>query len=335
MTLRLYATRLRPHAFALLAATIGLWVAADNYLGRPVATLGPDIDQAWWMARQLFQGRDPYSVDQALHLFLTRVYYPLTAAIIAAPLALLPIDVARVVFVCGSAALFGYAIGRERPYLWPTLFGVPFLYAMRAAQWSPLMTTAKLWPSLGWLAAVKPNLGVVMLAAVRSKRGALILVGGGAVVLAVSLVVQPMWPFAWRGALATSTHFKPLILRPAGFLVLLALVRWRDPDARLVLAMGLVPVTGTPYDALPLCLVAQTRVQAALLALATYLPAVAATPFGPTTTLVEMKRVQSTHLLWSALIPALALVLWRGLPACRERASMVRARLLSGSGHES
>jgi len=326
MTLRVEATRYRPLAFALLAATIGYLIAADNYLGRPVATLGPDIDQAWWMARQLFQGRDPYAVDQTLHLFLTRIYYPLTAAIIAAPLALLPIDVARVAFVCGSAGLFGYAIGRQRPYLWPTLFGVPFLYALRSAQWSPLMTTAMLWPSLGWLAAAKPNLGVVMLAGAQGRRAALILVGGGAVVLAVSLAVQPTWPWAWREALTTSTHFKPLILRPGGFLVLLALLRWRDPDARLLLALGLVPVTGTPYDVVPLCLVAQSRVQAALLALATYVPAVLGVHFSQTTSLIEMKRVQSTYLLWTALIPALALVLWRGLPSYREKVSLLRAR---------
>jgi hypothetical protein len=309
---------MRPVLFALLAAHLGLAVAVAAYLGHPVATLGSDIDQAWWMARELFQGRDPYASDQALRLFLTRVYYPLTTAIVASPLALLPIDAARVVFVCGSAGLLGYAIGKERPYLWPTFLSVPFLYSLRAAQWGPLLTSAMIFPSLGWLAAAKPNLGVVMLAVTRTKREALILIGGGIIVLAVSLAVQPTWPWAWRDVLATATHFKPLLLRPGGPLLLLGLLRWRDPDARLVLALGLVPLTGTPYDALPLCLVARSPWQAASLTLLSYGTAAAWLHFTRETTWIENLWSQGSYLLWFGLFPALALVLIRREPVAPE-----------------
>jgi len=311
MTLRLDATRLRPLAFALVAALLGAYVAAI-YLQVPIGTPGPDIDQTWWMARQLLQGHDPYAADAAQRIFVTRIFYPLTAAVASLPLALLPVEVARFVFVVGGAAIFGYAIGKHRPYLWPAFLGMPFLVCMRSAQWAAIMTAAMLLPALGWLAAVKPNLGVVMLAGARSKRATLLLVGGGLALAVASLVIDPRWPFKWREALAVSTHFRPLLLRPGGFLMLLALLRWRDPDARLLLALAVVPVTGLFYDALPACLVARSRMQAAGLAILTLLSRFAEPYVPPMESFDEQAWVTGIFVLWTALVPALVLVLYRG-----------------------
>jgi hypothetical protein len=279
-------------------------------LGAP----GSDIDQIWWMAREILHGQNPYETDRTLRLFPTIIYYPLTSGVVMLPLALLDLVPMRLAFVAGTAALFGYAIGRSRPYLWPTLIGMPFFVALGSAQWTPLLTTAILWPALGWVAVVKPNLGVAMLAGARTRRDALFLVSGGLGIIVVSLALNPGWPGDWLTALRDSVHFHPLIFRPGGFLVLLAALRWRDPDARLVLALGLVPVTGLMYDMLPACLACRTRAQAAVLALISYIPWAKITSAG---NLADQMWKNGETTLWFALLPAVGIVLLRSLPDVR------------------
>lgn len=261
--------RWRPLIFAAIAALIGAYMVAAHYLGAPLGSSGPDIDQVWWAARAVAHRQDAYAgvwpSGSSSHPFESPFFYPLTAALIALPLAPFSLDGARLLWVAGGAAVFGYAVGRVKPYLWPTLFGMPFLIALRSAQWSPLLTGAMLLPALGWLAAGKPNLGVVMLAATRSRRDVFFLVGGGLALVLVSLALDPRWPWRWQEALSHSIHFRRFLVRPGGFLLLLALLRWRNPDARLLLALAVVPVTGFAYDALPACLAARTRLQSAIL----------------------------------------------------------------------
>lgn len=310
--------RHRPYLLALAAALLGAYIMAATFLHTPPGLKGADVDQFWYGARAILHGQDMYALDQVERLFPTRIYYPLTVAVVALPLGLLPLEWARLLFVTLSAGVFGYAIGKHRPHLWPALLGMPFIVSMRSAQWAPLLTAAMLLPSLGWLAAVKPNLGIVMLAAVRTRRAALILIGGGFLVVALSLAISPRWPLEWRDALRVSTHFRPLLVRPAGFVMLLALLRWRDPDARLLLALALVPISGLFYDLLPACLVCQNRKQAALLAVASHLtwmgswgiPRVAPD-------LAQQMWLNGTLMLWFGLLPALAIVLARSFPVSR------------------
>ena len=70
--------------------------------------------------------------------------------------------------------------------------------------------------------------------------------------LACSLVLWPTWPIAWREALKTATQHAPIVTRPGGFLLLLAALRWKRPEARWLLATALVPGNPAAYDALPL-----------------------------------------------------------------------------------
>jgi hypothetical protein len=201
------------------------------------------------------------------------------------------------------------------------LFGMPFITAMLSAQWSPWLTAAMLLPWLGFLAAAKPNAGLAVLARTSSRRELLLVGGGGLLMLALSLAADPGWPLKWRDALAGAPHFAPLVLRPGGFLLLLGLVRWRDPDARMLLALGLVPQTGLMYEALPAALVARTRLEAVALALLTH-----ATWFVgryapvPDPGFRAVSWVNGTYVVWGYLMPALALVLLRGVSS-REGAS--------------
>ena len=57
------------------------------------------MDQIWFAARALFAGQDPYVVigPGRVFSFPWPFYYPLTAAVLGLPLALLPLTLARTV----------------------------------------------------------------------------------------------------------------------------------------------------------------------------------------------------------------------------------------------
>ncbi|MGH7498829.1 MAG: hypothetical protein ACREL3_08265 [Gemmatimonadales bacterium] len=299
---------LRPLLFAGIAGSVAGCVLLGYYYAAPFAS--SDMDQIWWAARALVHGQNPYATIRTTD-FPFPLYYPLTAAIAGLPLGFISLEAARAVFVAGGAALFGFAVGRTRPYLWPTFLGLPFLVCARSGNWSAILTAAMLLPSLGWLAAAKPNVGVAMLAGARTRRDALVIVGGGAVLVGVSLIVNPRWPWEWREALAASTHFHPLIMRPGGFIMLVALLCWRDPDARLLLALAVVPQTGFFYEELPACLVARDRKQAAIIALCTHIATVTRGFFPAPHGFNDHAWQYGTVSLWLGLVPPLAIVLHR------------------------
>ena len=301
-----------PSLMAAAGAALSAYVVLAYRFDKPLG--GSDFDQLWQSARALLVGLDPYAAigpgDPSRFQF--PLFYPLTAALIAVPFAPLSFRLARLVFAAMAGGVLGYAFGRHRPWLWPTLFGVPFMLAARNVQLSPLLTAAFVFPWLGWLAAAKPNLGLVMLAGSSSRHAVLILLTGSAALLLLSLALRPDWPWEWIRALTTAHHFRPLILRPGGAIMLMALLRWWDPDARLLLALALVPQTGLFYDALPACLVARTRMQSAVIAFCTqiagvYVISLRAPDFA------DASWKTGTLVLWGALVPPLVVVLRRGL----------------------
>jgi hypothetical protein len=297
---------------AAAGAALSTYVVLAYRFDKPLG--GSDFDQLWQSARALLAGQDPYAVigpgDPAR--FQYPLFYPLTAALVAVPFTPLSFQLARLVFAAVAGGVLGYAFGKHRPWLWPTFFGVPFMLAARNVQLSPLLTAAILLPWLGWLAAAKPNFGLVMLAGSGSRRAILILLSGSGALLVLSLALRPDWPWEWRAALATADHFRPLILRPGGVIMLMALLRWWDPDARLLLALALVPQTGLFYDALPACLVARTRMQAAAIAFCTQIAGVYATTLRAPE-FAEASWKTGTLVLWGALVPPLVVVLRRGV----------------------
>ena len=93
---------------------------------------------------------------------------------------------------------------------------------------------------------------------------------GGAALVGVSLAVQPAWPVEWLRIVRSAPHFVAPITRPGGILVLLALLRWRRPEARLLVALACVPQTAATYEALPLFLVPQGVAQTIALSVLTH-----------------------------------------------------------------
>ncbi|MGQ0537936.1 MAG: hypothetical protein ACT4R6_03235 [Gemmatimonadaceae bacterium] len=246
-----------------------LWLMRDYWVeGRDLT----DFDQIWHAARAVLDGSSPYAVIGPGRPFPLEFdfYYPLPAALIALPLGMLSLLAARIVFVAVSCGLFAWVFLGAGWFRWPALLSVSFMVSAAAAQWTPLLIAATLWPPLAWIWVAKPNVALAM-SPLGSPRQRSIAVAGGALVLLISLGVDPLWIPAWLAALRRSTHFEPLVLHltAGGPLLVLALLRWRRPEARLLFAFAVIPHTVTLYETLALYLIARTRQETLLLALCT------------------------------------------------------------------
>jgi hypothetical protein len=109
------------------------------------------------------------------------------------------------------------------------------------------------WLTVAWIA--KPSVGAALFAAWPSWRVAL----AGVVITIATFAVWPGWVPEWRAAIGTTHHLFPLLLRPGGWLLLLAWLRWRSPHGRLLGTLAIVPHTAMPYDLLTLAVLLRTR----------------------------------------------------------------------------
>jgi hypothetical protein len=243
----------------LVALVIGVVCGLVAFLLHGRSGFWPDFVFPWAAARHLLDGRDPYVMlpGGLKEPFETPLLYPLPTVLAAVPFARLSMAAAGGIVMGISSALLSFVLS-ERGWqrLW-MLASAPFVMAVSLGQWSPLVVVAALQPTLGALASLKPNIGLAAFA-YRPSRGMLI---GGAIVLALSLVVLPRWPLEWLHAVRSLPgHPAPLLIfHGAGFVLLLAALRWRTPEARLLLVSACVPQLPFFSDQLPLMLVAKTR----------------------------------------------------------------------------
>jgi hypothetical protein len=246
------------------AVAVGCIVAVISWMAFPF-THGADFAQFHFHAGNWLAGRDPY-VGGFPIMRRTRVvpepfFYPFPSLFVLAPFALLPLRAATALFAGCSTALLSWGILAKSPERIAMLLGASFIVATGLGQWTPLVTATLLIPAMGWLAVVKPNVG---LASVADDPSAIRILGGGALLLG-SLAFQPNWPAEWLRNLHSMPGHPIPILVPGGALALLALLRWRRPEARLLVAMACVPQLMYFADQLPLCLVAKTRRESILL----------------------------------------------------------------------
>ena len=231
---------------AALAAFIAFGLVPDM--------LARDFTYPWRGARALLAGENPYQVIRPsgpppYDMFFM---YPLTAAVVAVPFALLPAAIGGALFSGIGAATLAYVLSDRGLGRFWLFLSPPFLLAVVLAQWSPLLIAGALSLPVSWALACKPTIGAALfLFRPTWKR---VIVGGSLVLVALAL--QPDWIQQWVAAARTvPEHYAPA-LRPMGVLALLTLLRWRRPEARLVAAMALVPQNLYFYDQLPLWLVA-------------------------------------------------------------------------------
>jgi hypothetical protein len=235
------------------------------------------------------------------------VYYPLTTFVLTMPLAVLPFPLARVLFAALGGAAFTWAALRYGRGLPAALLSANFLNAIVQGQWAPLLIAAAVVPTLSGLLAAKPSVGAALFAAFPRRQAVI----GGIALLLVSLLVHPTWPGRWLESFQVAVHVAPVV-RPGGFILLLAWLRWRQPEGRLLGLLACVPQITGLYDTLPLFLIPRTRWQGYALAGLSYVAAfgqVAAAPRMPGMSLETVLATRWPFILCCLYLPALVMVL--------------------------
>jgi hypothetical protein len=225
-------------------------------------------------------------------------------------------------------ALAAYGLSAAGWWRLVVLASAPALRVFESAQWSPLLLGAALVPSFGWLLACKPTIGAALFAA-WPRRATVV---GGALLALLCLLLLPTWPRDWLATtLAESAkgQYVAPVGFPGGIVLLLALVRWRRPEARLLAALACVPQNYFFYDQLYLFLVPAGPASAAALALWSHLiPLVSllgVLPEPPAGWIpVEVGTVYlGPYVVWGLYLPCLLMVLRRPnvgpVPAALER----------------
>jgi hypothetical protein len=269
-----------------------------------------DFDLLWYSASHLVRGVDPY--PRWHEYWRWPLNYPLTAVLLAVPFTIMPLTLARLAWNATVGAFLGYALhGRER-WRWGTFLSGAYVYATLRGQMTPLLVAAALIPSLGFLYAAKPNIGLAVFTGWPS-RSAMV---GAVAMLALTLAILPRWPIEWLEAISGTT---PVVLspvrRPFGWLLLLSALRWRTPEGRLLLALALIPQNSLPHDAIVLCLVPKTAVQMTVYGMGTWLAAAVTLAVGTQQpTLEAAQALVWPWLLGAVYLPMLILVLTRAQP---------------------
>lgn len=297
--------------FALVFAVACAAYIVAHGLANPDFT--SDFDQVWAGARALWQNKDPYVVVGPGREFAWRwpLYYPLPALVAVAPLGLLPVIAARAIFAGLSAGLLAWAITHDGWSRLPIFLSVSFMVTMELGQWSVLYAAAFFIPALGVIGIAKPNFGVALAAASPQRHTLTWLAWGTVVLLAVSQIIQPGWHEAWLSHLRAADHFKPHVLRPLGFLLLLAALKWRRPEARWLLALAIIPQAPSFYDQMLLSVICLTSREALVFAASTVVLFFYVGFNTPQPDYESWGRLVGNGTLWICYFPTLVMVLRR------------------------
>ena len=309
---------------------IGVIVMLASYLDRsaraPMAAPGgpvTDFDQIVLGAQVALAGGDPYAVigpERAIH-WPWPLYFPMTALVVVLPFVALPLAVAGAVFFGLSAGILAYVVTRDSraPLAW--FVAAPFLQAMLGQQPIPLVTAGWFVSVLmGLGVAMKPTIGLAVLAGARRWRDVIVALTAASLIGLLSFALAPAWPLRWLDATRGAPH-RIIALYPwGGWLTLLAVFRWRRPEARLLVVLSLVPQTVMAYAILPLMLVPRTPREHAVLIAGGTLAAALFARIGPPMNPLHADgfawadrahAVSVPLVVWLAYVPAVVMVLRR------------------------
>ena len=237
-----------------VGGVLGWWTYSR--LAGALAPFAVDFTYPWRAAGHLVAGRDPYQhMPPGPYAQSGPFLYPLPAAIVAMPVAGFSAPVAGGLFFGLSSALFTYAMARDALWRLTVLVSPAFVLSYLNIQWAPIVVAGALIPAFGWIAAAKPNLGLIALA-YRPRWSMVVL---AAIFVVLSIMWIPRWPLEWLDhvRMQQAPH-QPAVLWPVGAIGLLGFLRWRTPGGRTLAAMTLVPVSSLPYDHVFLWLAACT-----------------------------------------------------------------------------
>ena len=256
-----------------LCAGIAAWALLSHNMRLDGVGAAGDFTLHWWAGNALLRGESPYAVINAVSKawpYCSGYMYWLPTAAILSPFALLPLQLAMPLFMGISIAALAMALTRDGYTRLPVLLSASVVYGVLGGEVTVLVVAAMLVPSLAWLAPMKYTMGFAGLAARPSLRSAVLFT----LPLVVSVLVWPWWPVAWFHELhdVAGRYYHIPVLVTGGFLLPLAALRWRCPEARLLLVMACAQQTMFNYDQLPLLLVARGPIQVTTFALLSYLP---------------------------------------------------------------
>jgi len=187
-----------------------------------------DFRWALRIAQRLLFRQNPY--DTPLE------QYPLTAGLIALPFVRLQPEIAAGLFYGISSAALAFGLTRYSYRGLLIFLAYPYWAGLLTVQWSPVIAASAFFPLLLPVTMAKPQIGLPVFLTGLSRRGLFACM----IVAALSLMVMPRWPLLWIGQLGHYEHFIPLLVLP-GPLLLLALWRYRDRDAILLLLAACMP----------------------------------------------------------------------------------------------
>lgn len=313
----------------LISLALGLLAGFHAWTWHTQSDAPRDLGQVWFAARALLDGVDPYQVIGPGRAFewVNGFYYPLPAAVALVPLTPLPQVWAEAVFVAVAGACFAWAL---MAHGYAPLLGfasASMIASVEMVQWAPLLSAALAITPLAALYVAKPTIGFALFVA----RPSWWAIGGGVVLLSLAFLAQPGWLASWKQTLtetslsrATKIPYAPPITMPGGVLALLALVRWRRPEARLVAALACVPQTMYVYETVPLLLVPRTFRESYIMLGLTFAAAAGGLYAGHGLPLADRIDVSGRWIVWCLYLPATLMVLRRPnegpMPARLERA---------------
>jgi hypothetical protein len=232
--------RIKVSAIVGLASGIFCW-----FLMKHLHQDAADFRWALHLAQRLLARQNPY--DTPLE------QYPLPAALFALPFVRLQPETAAALFYGLSSAALAFGLTRHSYRGLMIFLAYPYWAGMLAVQWSPVIAASAFFPVLLPLTMAKPQIGLPVFLTHASRRGVALSV----IVGALTLAIMPKWPLIWMGQLGHYEHFIPLLVLP-GPLLLLALFRYRDRDAILLLLAACMPQRWF-FDAFILWLIPKSR----------------------------------------------------------------------------
>jgi hypothetical protein len=230
----------------VVAALIGIATGSFCYfLLRRLHLGSSDFSWAIHLAQGLLAGQNPYDTPKE--------QYPLTAGLVAIPFLWLHPETAAAVFYGLGSALLAFGLTRSGFHRLLVFLCYPYWVGLLTVQWSTIITASAFFPLLACVTMAKPQVGLPVFLTHINRRSFWSCVALGL----LSLVVMPRWPQLWIGQMGYYQHFFAIAVLP-GPLILLALLRYRDRDAWLLLLNSLMPQRWF-FDAFVLWLIPKSR----------------------------------------------------------------------------
>jgi len=204
-----------------------------------------DFNWALHLAQRLVAGKNPY--DTPLE------QYPLPAAFAALPFLRVAPEIAGGLFFGISSALLALGLTRDNYVRLRVFLAYPYWAGVLTAQWPAIIAASAFFPLLLPVTMMKPQVGVPVFLTRLSRRGLLACV----FVAALSFAVLPNWLGVWLRQTHYYDHFIPMLVFP-GPLLVLALLRYRERDAWLLLFASIMPQRWF-FDAFTLWLIPRSR----------------------------------------------------------------------------